>query len=259
VIDHLAWFEPETVRFLYRAFRGRFRDQRKVLLIIKEHLQIGGVVCDIGANKGIFAFWLARWCKASAVVAFEPQPELANYLTTICRKLGFDNVTIEAKAVYSRSGTGELFVPRGRLQGASMTRKFPEGNIYEAIRVPLVSLDEYFNAGEHVTLMKVDVEGVELEVFKGAERILREQSPVLVFECEDRHLESGTITDVFSYLESFGYRGAFLLGNRRVPISEFDPTIHQRRDGHRYWKRKGYCNNFIFYKPGNPHPPSDNA
>jgi Methyltransferase FkbM domain len=102
--------------------------------------------------------------------------------------------------------------------------------------------------GKRVSLLKIDVEGAELEIFKGAERILREQSPLLVFECEDRHLEAGSVQDVFSYLKSLGYKGSFICRNTLLPLSAFDPSVHQRQDGEWFWKKEGYCNNFVFAK-----------
>ena len=112
----------------------------------------------------------------------------------------------------------------------------------------MVSLDDYFDTDKRVSLLKIDVEGAELEIFKGAERILREQSPLLVFECEDRHLEAGSVQDVFSYLKSLGYKGSFICGNTLLPLSAFDPSVHQRQDGEWFWKKEGYCNNFVFAK-----------
>jgi hypothetical protein len=86
-------------------------------------------------------------------------------------------------------------------------------------------------------------------VLKGAERILRRHAPLLVFECENRHLAPGTVGDVFSYLETLGYRGSFVCREQVLPLSQFDAVVHQRQDGEWFWKSKDYCNNFVFAKP----------
>ena len=39
------------------------------------------------------------------------------------------------------------------------------------------------------------------------------------------------MTDVFAHLNTLGYTGSFVAGNRLLPVSRFDPVIHQRRDG----------------------------
>ncbi len=100
-----------------------------------------------------------------------------------------------------------LFVPAGHSPGASLTHKAAEANSFTTLSVPVVALDDYFDAGERVALLKIDVEGAELGVFQGAERILRQHAPLLVFECENRHLAPGSVSDVFSYLESARLRG----------------------------------------------------
>jgi hypothetical protein len=89
----------------------------------------------------------------------------------------------------------------------------------------------------------------ELGLLRGAEGILRRHAPLLVFECENRHLAPGNVWDVFSYLAGLGYEGSFVCGNRLLPLSQFDAAVHQRQDGEWSWKTKDYCNNFVFRKP----------
>lgn len=248
VRNPVAWLRSDSVRFVIRGLKARFLDQENEFRLIRKHVRAADLVCDIGANKGSFVFWLSRWCRKGMVVAFEPQPSLANSLAGLCSRLGLDNVKVEAKAAFSRSGSSDLFVPKGQLPGASLIGKARSAGEFETIRVPTVTLDEYFHSGMRVSLLKIDVEGAELDVFKGAERILREQSPLLVFECENRHLEGTTVQDVFSYLRSLGYAGSFVCRDRLLPVSAFDASLHQKQHGGRFWKDKDYCNNFVFAK-----------
>ena len=243
-----AWFTNESIRFRVRAMKARFRDQSIEFGVIKRHLRPSDIACDIGANKGSFIYWLSSWCRTGRVIAFEPQPELARRLETICRVIGLDNVKVEARAAYSRSGVQDLFVPRGHQPGASLNRKATEGESFEILSVPVVSLDEYFGEHDTVGLLKIDAEGAEFEILKGAERILRQHAPLLVFECENRHLTRGDVSDVFAYLESLGYQGRFVCRNALLPVSKFDAAIHQRQSGEWFFKSKDYCNNFIFRK-----------
>ena len=243
-----AWLTSESCRFRIRALKARFRDSRAEFAIIGAHLRPGDIACDIGANKGSFIYWLSRWVRHGRVVAFEPQPDLARRLAEVCRSIGLDNVTVEAKAVYSHSGEQQLFLPAGHQPGASLQRAAVEAESFTTLSVPLVSLDEYFDASDRIALLKIDVEGAELGVFKGAERILRQHTPLLVFECENRHLSPGNVGDVFSYLTALGYEGSFISGDEILPIARFDAAIHQRQDGEWFFKRKDYCNNFVFRK-----------
>jgi FkbM family methyltransferase len=239
----------EIARFLVRGLKARFRDQRPEFAAIRRHVRPGDIVCDIGANKGSFIYWLSHWCGRGRVIAFEPQPHFAAQLAAVCRMLKLDNVTVEAKAVFSHSGARDLFVPKGHSPGASLTHMTREGESFTTISVPVIALDDYFGEDDRVTLLKVDVEGGEFGVLKGAERILRRWAPLLVVECENRHLAPGTVGDVFSYLETLGYRGSFIWRERMLPLSAFDAAVHQRQDGEWFWKSKDYCNNFVFAKP----------
>jgi hypothetical protein len=84
----------------------------------------------------------------------------------------------------------DLYVPGGHQPGASLS--------------PAELQTDSFS------LLKIDVEGAELGVFKGAERILRQHRPLLVFESENRQLAPGKVQDVFSFLEGLGYAGSFV-------------------------------------------------
>lgn len=237
-------------RFLWRAFKARFRDQVAELRAIKRAVRPDDTVCDIGANKGSYTYWLSRWVPRGRVIAFEPQAELATYLQRACVRLGMKNVTVEAKAVYSQSGTLGLFIPGGKdSPGATLSAKAasPEGG--RRVSVPVVALDEYFSAETRIGVLKIDVEGAEKGIFEGAMRILTQQSPLLVFECENRHLESGSVLDVFRFLEELGYAGQFICGRTLRPLAEFDSAVHQKQTGDKYWDAKDYCNNFVFRKP----------
>jgi FkbM family methyltransferase len=246
-----AWLTAPSIRFRVRALKARLRDQKAEFEIIRRHIRRGDIVCDIGANKGSFIYWLSRWVGDGRVVAFEPQPDLARALADVCRATGLENVQVEAKAVYSRSGDRELFLPRGHQPGASLLRNSVQGQAFTTLSVPTVALDHYFDESDAVALLKIDVEGAELDVLKGAERILRQHAPLLVFECENRHLAPGRVQDVFSWLGTQGYEGSFIRRQRLLPLCEFDAALHQRADGEWFWKGRDYCNNFVFRKtPG---------
>src|ERR1700722_1070960 len=243
-----AWLTTDSIRFRIRALKALLRDERAECGAIRRHLRPGDIVCDIGANKGSFVYWLSSWVGDGRVVAFEPQPELARNLANLCRATKLGNVQVEAKAVDSQSGVQQLFLPRGHQPGASLRAAALDGESFTTLPVPVVALDDYFSASDRVTLLKIDVEGAELGVFKGAERILRQHTPLLVFECENRHLAPGTVDQVFSWLAGLGYEGQFVCRNRLYPIAGFDAAVHQRQHGQWFWKSKDYCNNFVFRK-----------
>ncbi|GLH75604.1 hypothetical protein SSBR45G_05120 [Bradyrhizobium sp. SSBR45G] len=223
--------------------RSRLRDHRTELSQLRQQIRPGDIVCDVGANKGSFLYWLARWSAPGRLVAFEPQPDLAAGLARLCRQFSLDNVVIEPRAAYSSSGSKTLFVPDGHQPGASLLQP---AETSQAIEVQTVALDDYLPDNRHVSAIKIDVEGAELDVLRGAERTLSRCRPLIVVECDRRLASLDRVMQTFSLLTGLGYRGEFLSRGRLLPLSAFDPEVHQRADGEWFWKRKDYCNNFVF-------------
>ncbi|MFJ6023184.1 FkbM family methyltransferase [Brevundimonas sp. NPDC092305] len=227
-------------RFLWRAHRARLADQAAELALIRRHTRPDDLACDVGANKGSYLYWMSRW--ARRVVAFEPQTGLADYLRTAVAAVPMKNVIIEQTGVSDHTGVLKFYLPSTNSPEASLR---PIDGA-QTVEIPVVSLDEYFAPSDRLRMLKVDVEGAELDVFKGAERILTQDRPVILFECEQRHLRTGSVFDCFRHLEARGYAGQFIVGKTLRPVSEFDLAVHQNATGERFWKEPGYSNNFLF-------------
>jgi len=239
----------EASRFLVRIVRSRLRDHKTELSELRRHIRPGDIVCDIGANKGSFLYWLARWSAPGRTIAFEPQPDLAEALSRLCTRFSLHNVVVEPRAVYSSSGKKTLFVPDGHQPGASLLQP---AETSKAIEVQTISLDDYLGDTGNVAAIKIDVEGAELDVLRGTERTLRRCRPLIVVECDRRLATIDRVKETFSLLRGLGYSGQFLSKGKLRPLAAFDPDIHQRADGEWFWKRKDYCNNFIFRSTDGP-------
>ena len=237
-------------RFIYRNLKARFCDQRQEIKTLLAAVQRGDVVVDVGANKGSYLYWMSRAVGPGRVVAFEPQPKLAAYLTQAVAVCNLKNVTVEAKAVSDHSGRMTLHTPGdAESPGASLEGAVQNREACGQLEVEVVALDDYFvRESGRIAVIKIDVEGHELAVFQGAKGIISQHSPVLIFESENRHLSHGTVFDVLRYLTDLGYRGSFICGNSLLPIAQFDSAQYQRQDGARFWDRPSYCNNFIMYR-----------
>lgn len=227
-------------RFIWRALRARLNDQAAELAAARRGVRGNALAVDVGANKGSYLFWLARW--ADQAVAFEPQPGLADYLRRATRAVGLNNVTVEACGVSDSSGEARLFLPSEGSPEASLVSH----TTADSIPVRIVTLDEHFQAEQDIGFIKIDVEGAEQAVLRGAQRILTERRPVLLFESESRHLAGGDVRDGFETLHGLGYEGWFFHGRALKPVAEFDPAHHQRADKDRFWRDPDYVNNFLF-------------
>jgi FkbM family methyltransferase len=236
------------LKFLWRAVKGRFRDQKCEIRALVSALAPTDVAVDVGCNKGSYLYWLSRAVPRGRVIAFEPQPLLATYLKKVTAATGLGNVRVEASGVSDKPGRLTLYIPgESDSPAASFEQVVARSEQCRAVDVPVVTLDEYFAALEgRIGAIKIDVEGHELAVLRGAAGVLARHKPVVVLECEARHLTNATVLDVVRYVENLGYRGFFIQRGKLQPVSGFDPDIHQRSEGERYWDSKDYCNNFVF-------------
>ena len=217
------------------------------------------MVVDVGCHKGGFLFWLRRYVGAAGrVYAFEPQPALAAYLDAIVRAQRWRNVVLERAALSSVAGSMMLYVPAAAghsSPGATLAPASVAG-AHHHVPVAVTTLDARVPPGERVSCIKCDCEGHEFEVFQGAERILRQDRPVLLFECEGRHLSGyarttadgrgRTPADVFAYLQAREYVGFFFSPQGLQPVERFRPEVHQPVRAGRFWQARDYCNNFLF-------------
>jgi FkbM family methyltransferase len=184
----------------------------------------GEIAVDVGANIGYMTALMAQRVQQNGasgqVVAFEAHPdvfkELSHNVEHWCKQLNFNGIKIHPVAVSEQSGTVMLSSPSsfsenrglsavvaiGDQAGSSTSAAETSGDA-ELSRHPVsaVTLDDQFSSEQPIGVMKVDVEGHELSVFRGAARLLtRHQVRDCVFE-EHRPYP----TDVTSQLEQYGY------------------------------------------------------
>jgi len=236
-------------RFLHRCLRARLRDQRAELRALVGHLRRGDVAVDLGANKGSHVLWLSRAVGPTGrVVAFEPQARLAARLAEVARRARLGNVEVLPLAVGDKLCAAKLYVPDALVDppGASLSRDAVAGEPCTTVSVEVTTLDHFLRAETRpIRALKIDVEGHERAVLRGARSILSIHAPLVVMECEGRHLGGGSVMDALAELRELDYDGHFVQRGRLVPIAEFDPAIHQAKVGERYWDRREYCNNFV--------------
>ena len=157
-----------------------------VQVAFEKHLDRGGVLYDVGANVGFFSVIGARLVgEEGSVVAFEPVGANARLVRRNAELNGFAKIDVIEKAVSDRSGTGELVIA-AYSGGSALSTTAPPPDATSAVAVDLITLDEFVDAGHPApTLVKIDVEGTEIEVLRGMETILRRDRPVVIFEIDD--------------------------------------------------------------------------
>lgn len=182
VITHTA---PRLVwRYRSRAWlSGRGEPE---LALIPKLCDRQTVALDVGAAAGEFAIHMAG--HAHEVWAFEPQAEQATTLRTI---YGGTHVRVEEVALSDHEGHALLRIPgdRGRSTIEARNPLLEVGNIRE-VRVAVRALDSYRFVAR-VSVMKIDVEGHEEAVLRGAANLLSADRPALIIEIEERHNPGG--------------------------------------------------------------------
>jgi FkbM family methyltransferase len=242
------------LRYLYRAFRYRYRVDPAELRFVGQRLRPGQVAVDAGCHKGAYTYWLRRSVGPQGRVwAFEPQPGQVDYLRGIFAAMHYDNVTLVPQALSSAPGHMQLRIPSGAgsTHGASLEPHKGQNAKWQTVDVEVTSLDAVFaDQPRGPDLVKIDVEGHELAVLAGARQTLAAHRPVLLVECEARHHADGGVQPVFDLLHELGYEGSFFCGGALRPLAEFDPAVHQCRDPGPRKLPAEYVNNFAFVPRG---------
>jgi hypothetical protein len=156
---------------------------------------------------------------------------------------------VEVVALSDHAGIAQLRVlldDRGR---SSVEKENPVERLgaVEVLTVPTRRLDDY-DAIEPVGCIKIDVEGHEDAVLRGATRILSRDHPALIIEIEERH-KPHAVSTVRGFLEGLGYHGFFFRDNRLNPIGSFRAEKHQDVSNlvNNVSIEGKYVNNFLFF------------
>ncbi|MEN0003296.1 MAG: FkbM family methyltransferase [Bacteroidota bacterium] len=241
----------EQLKYWYRAYRYKYKVDVAEINFIIQKLGQGDVAVDIGCHKGGYLYWMQRQVgRTGYCYGFEPQPVLFSYLKKIQDLQGWEQVNIEQMGLSSVEGSFTLNIPKtkkGSSPGATINPVDSTQGVFDQVEIKTTTLDTYFlERNIQPKLIKIDVEGHELEVLKGGEQLLTTHRPAILMECEQRHLQQHTVIDVLEQLHSWGYQGQFIEGTTLKPIQEFRLETHQQQGSGRFWEAEGYVNNFVF-------------
>lgn len=158
------------------------------LRFLRRFLSPGMRFIDIGAHHGLYAV-LASHCVGNTgrVDAFEPAPEIHRRLRWHLRLNGARNARTHVSALGAERGRCEFFIPVGGIDTISSLRRPTIGSgVVRRVEVEVLPLDEFVGEAQPAgCFIKLDVEGGELAVLEGAQRFIREQRPLWMFETID--------------------------------------------------------------------------
>ena len=159
---------------------------------------------DVGANVGKVLDWIVRAAPTGVHHAFEPVPLLYEDFRD-----RYPQVVVSRAALSDREGVADFTVVTTRPSRSGFRKvPYPGPQVTQRVTVPVTSLDAALPAEMPVTLIKIDVEGAEMEVLAGAANTIRRWHPVVVFEHQkSTAVEYGTApADVWTALSSAGLR-----------------------------------------------------
>ena len=151
-------------------------------------LQEGMTFLDIGAYHGVYSIVAAKKLgPTGGVVAFEPSSRERGRMLVNLKLNNIESVSIEPYAVSAGEGEALLTVVVDGFTTMNSLRRPPINHLTEQVEIRTMSLDGYLKSKRvnRVDLLKVDTEGGELEVFRGAGDLLSRLRPVIICEVLD--------------------------------------------------------------------------
>lgn len=201
---------------------GEFSEHEISFLL--DHVNSGDVVIDVGANIGAMTIPLAQKNKSGYVVAFEPQEFI---FQTLCGNVAINNlhnVKLFQRAVNDQPNA-VLYVPNvnyekeGNFGGVEMTELCPT-EITKNYPVMTMTIDQLKLS--RVNLIKIDVEGMEPSVLRGAVETIERTRPLLYLECD----RAKNMPEIMAFLISTNYK----CGIHSPPLFNKDNVERNERD-----------------------------
>jgi FkbM family methyltransferase len=203
---------------------------RDVETWLSRWLRPGDTYVDVGAHIGFYvSLALAAIGPSGRVIAFEPLEENYEKLATSVWEVSgrYPNIEIHRAAVGAAPGEATLFRPTAAWSHQTYRASLlPAANRTPSGRVPVVTLDEALETMS-CRLLKIDVEGNEGDILRGARSFLdRRQAEAILMEMNPEALRAaGTTSEALvTRLAAHGYRPHEIDGPRLVPRDEISVT-----------------------------------
>lgn len=205
----------------YYAFLLKNYDERKEadFQIVRKIVSVGQFVVDVGANVGVYTNFLSKLVgPAGKVFSIEPIPGTCEILKSNVKKLRLANVEVLCCAISDVCGRAVMETPcyQGGTENIYESRIVPDNTETSTQRfeVESRSLDSLFaGLGHKISFIKCDVEGHELNVLKGAMRIIADFKPGWLIEISENPDDvNSSAFKVFRFMEERGYQAFWFDG-----------------------------------------------
>lgn len=180
------------------------------MALIPKILNSPRIIVDVGANYGPYSFFLSKLYPRSKIFAFEPATRSMNIFKKIIRKFKLNNVIPVKRGLGSKEEEKEICMPKQYTILAYVAEKNVQRKKEDAFeKIEITTLDNFVkrNKINNLDFIKCDVEGFELEVFKGAKKAIKKFRPIVFVEIEERHTKKYRINpqEVLNFFKKLKY------------------------------------------------------
>jgi FkbM family methyltransferase len=183
------------------------------LSIIEQHLNefydSNLTYMDIGSNVGLRSVYSLSTSRNTILI--DPNPEVNKITKSMIELNGFKNYSVEQIGLSDSEIGGELkfYISSSAYMSSFNKEHAAQDKIVGEIIIPVTSIDKYIASKPEVKpgILKIDVEGFEMNVLKGAKNTLEKYKPAIVIEILDMGENRNAIVD---YLAQFSYKPYFL-------------------------------------------------
>jgi FkbM family methyltransferase len=186
-----VYFPKNSLIFDMACEQGTYESEN--LRLLCSLVEPNSVYFDVGANIGLMSIPILHSCPDCTVVSMEPSPKTLQFLIPTAESSGFGNRwRILGKAAGSSIGSLDFFTASVELGAYDGLRDTKRAGATSKVTVPVTTLDAEWNAmGQPpVSVIKIDVEGAEIEVFQGAISCIKHEQPYILTEWNSLNLSA---------------------------------------------------------------------
>lgn len=193
--------------------------EKGLLYLLKDFLKAGDCFVDVGANIGLMSIYASKQVgETGRILSFEAHPDTFRWLNFNTTLNKIKNIESFNFALGAEEGLARIYdnwqVNRG---GASLVVK-TEGSKSYSIQVKL--LDDCLSEGVKPKVIKIDVEGFELEVLKGAELTIQAHRPILIVEISSLRSNQHENAELIDFIDQFGFYQLYKLSGTKERVSK---------------------------------------
>lgn len=209
------------------------------LYIANQFIKPCHTIFDVGANKGEWTKTILSFCPQATIHVFEPITFVFDILTKSLPTQA--NIILNNLAISNRIGTVNFTVYDNNLYMTQLSSIYRRNKDIEqsfnlschTLMVPTITIDNYcqLNHITHIDYLKIDTEGAELDVLKGAHTYLQQRKiKVIQFEYGQTFLDANiTLENIFRYLSDFDYKIYRILPDGLLELPTWDTALEN------YW------------------------